>query len=343
MGGSRPSPSRRSAGCRCDPTIRPSSRGRGWSGTSTGSRCPTARWNWPGPTRRHRPSGCVATWACSSIPRRTGPCSSRGWRTTWISSVAAGLDAERLLADADRHRDDATGPGPASGHPVSPKRERVLVCRPAVPGRPGARSSRGSDVNDAAAAGELLHAPLVIEYRFMRTTGPVIGAFLTGLRDRRVLRHPRGRRSGRVPAGRVRPHHGRTPDRDGRGGLRGHGHLVDAGSPRPATASPWTARTRWRWCSSTAPTRPMLHAVDAPGPDAVSTGARVRIRWADERDGQITDIACFELDRRCRMSRGRPQHLDAARRALVPAPAQHPRPGGPTTTNRCSASASPRP
>ncbi|MEY2568981.1 MAG: hypothetical protein QOE35_3510, partial [Actinomycetota bacterium] len=28
---------------------------------------------------------------------------------------------------------------------------------------------------------ELLSAPLVIEYPFKRTTGPVIGAFLTGL------------------------------------------------------------------------------------------------------------------------------------------------------------------
>jgi uncharacterized OB-fold protein len=39
----------------------------------------------------------------------------------------------------------------------------------------------------------------------------------------------------------------------------------------------------------------MLHALDAPGPEAVSTGARVRIRWAEEPEGMITDIACFEL------------------------------------------------
>ena len=29
--------------------------------------------------------------------------------------------------------------------------------------------------------------------------------------------------------------------------------------------------------------------------DAVRTGARVRIRWAEERSGSITDIAAFEL------------------------------------------------
>ena len=30
---------------------------------------------------------------------------------------------------------------------------------------------------------EVLTAPLIIEYPFSRTTGPVIGAFLTGLRE----------------------------------------------------------------------------------------------------------------------------------------------------------------
>ncbi|NBM17453.1 OB-fold domain-containing protein, partial [Streptomyces sp. GC420] len=38
----------------------------------------------------------------------------------------------------------------------------------------------------------------------------------------------------------------------------------------------------------------LLHALDAPGPEAVRTGTRVRIRWAAERTGAITDIACFE-------------------------------------------------
>ena len=34
---------------------------------------------------------------------------------------------------------------------------------------------------------EALHAPLVLEYPFSRTTGPVIGRFLAGLRERIVL------------------------------------------------------------------------------------------------------------------------------------------------------------
>ena len=38
----------------------------------------------------------------------------------------------------------------------------------------------------------------------------------------------------------------------------------------------------------------MLHALDAGAIDRVSTGMRVRVRWAEETKGHISDIACFE-------------------------------------------------
>lgn len=148
-------------------------------------------------------------------------------------------------------------------------------------------------MNDVADDG-LLHAPLVIEYGFMRTTGPVIGAFLTALREQRVL------------------------------GIRGEDGRVVCPPVEydPTTGSPLTELvelgtegtiTSWSWVSNVrdgqALDRPhalamirldgadtsMLHAVDAPAAAAVSTGARVRIRWSDEPQGTITDIACFEL------------------------------------------------
>jgi uncharacterized OB-fold protein len=37
----------------------------------------------------------------------------------------------------------------------------------------------------------------------------------------------------------------------------------------------------------------LLHAVDAGDESAMSTGMRVRLQWADDREGAITDIACF--------------------------------------------------
>ncbi len=153
---------------------------------------------------------------------------------------------------------------------------------------------RGVNVNDVAAGDDLLHAPLVIEYGFMRTTGPVIGAFLTALQEHRVL------------------------------GIRGADGRVVCPPVEydPTTGAPLTEMvevgsegtiTSWSWVSQVRDGQPldrphalalvqldgadtsMLHVVDAAGPDAVATGARVRIRWADETEGTITDIACFEL------------------------------------------------
>jgi uncharacterized OB-fold protein len=40
---------------------------------------------------------------------------------------------------------------------------------------------------------------------------------------------------------------------------------------------------------------PLLHAVDAGTSEAISTGTRVHVHWADEPVGAITDIACFKL------------------------------------------------
>lgn len=140
---------------------------------------------------------------------------------------------------------------------------------------------------------EALTAPLVIEYPFTRTTGPVIGAFFTALREGFVV-------GIRAADGRV---------------------LVPPQEYDPVTSEPLTEVvevgtagevTSWSWCPEPIDGNPldhpfawvlvrldgadtsMLHALDVADPSAVSTGMRVRIRFADERVGEIRDIACFE-------------------------------------------------
>jgi uncharacterized OB-fold protein len=149
-------------------------------------------------------------------------------------------------------------------------------------------------VNDAATGSELLNAPLVIEYGFMRTTGPVIGAFLTALREQRVL-GIRGA-DGRVvcPPVEYDPSTGAPLT-----------EMIEVGTEGTITSWSWVAQLRegqpldrphaLAMIQLDGADTAMLHVVDAPGPEAVSTGARVRIRWADERQGLINDIACFEL------------------------------------------------
>jgi hypothetical protein len=38
-----------------------------------------------------------------------------------------------------------------------------------------------------------------------------------------------------------------------------------------------------------------LHAVDAGDASKISTGAKVKARWASERIGSIRDLVCFEV------------------------------------------------
>ena len=69
-----------------------------------------------------------------------------------------------------------------------------------------------------------------------------------------------------------------------------------AWEPNPDERQPLDTPFAWALVKLDGADTPMLHVVDAPGPEAIRTGSRVRIRWADEREGAITDIACFELE-----------------------------------------------
>jgi uncharacterized OB-fold protein len=62
----------------------------------------------------------------------------------------------------------------------------------------------------------------------------------------------------------------------------------------PIEGQPLTHPFAWALVKLDGADTSILHAVDAGSPDAMSTGMRVRVRWADERTGRIQDIACFE-------------------------------------------------
>lgn len=132
-----------------------------------------------------------------------------------------------------------------------------------------------------------------MELLYRRSLGPVVGAFLTGLRDRRVL-------GSRTAAGRVicppleyDPDSGDAVD-----------DLVEVGDRGTVTGWTWVAEPlpkhpldqpfAWATVQLDGADTAMVHALDASSIDDVSTGMRVQVRWADERTGHITDIACFE-------------------------------------------------
>jgi uncharacterized OB-fold protein len=143
------------------------------------------------------------------------------------------------------------------------------------------------------AQGEVLSAPLVLEYPFRRTVGPVQSAFLTGLREGVVLGIRTG--DGRVmcPPVEYDPVTGDELE-----------ELVTLGETGTVTTWSWEPEPRpnqpldrpfaWALIRLDGADTALLHAVDAGTPDRIRTGTNVRIKWADEREGAITDIAYFE-------------------------------------------------
>ena len=129
-----------------------------------------------------------------------------------------------------------------------------------------------------------------LEYPYTRTTGPVVGRFLTALRDGKIVGVRIGERV-------VVPPIEFDPDT---GESIGEPEYVEVGPGGTVVGSTWIAQ----------PTRkhpfqepfafalvlldgadtPMVHAVKAASPDAVRKGARVAAQFRDERKQAITDV-----------------------------------------------------
>lgn len=138
-----------------------------------------------------------------------------------------------------------------------------------------------------------LSAPVTVAFDYTRSTGPVLGRFLTGLRDGQLI-------GGRTSEGQVVVP---PPEFD---------PVTHAAIDDFVEVAPVGTVTSWTWVPEPVKHQPfdrpfafvlvqldgadvaMLHALDVSSPDEVSTGMRVQVRWAEERVGAITDIACFE-------------------------------------------------
>jgi uncharacterized OB-fold protein len=140
---------------------------------------------------------------------------------------------------------------------------------------------------------EPLAAPLTISFDYTRSLGPVLGRFASGLRDRRVL-GVRGS-DGRVyvPPVEYDPVTGQA--------LGDFVPVSSAGTVttwtwvrEPVAGQPFDRPFGWAMIKLDGADTALLHAVDVPSADDMHTGMRVRVRWADERGGDIHDIACFE-------------------------------------------------
>lgn len=137
-----------------------------------------------------------------------------------------------------------------------------------------------------------LSAPLNNAFDYTRSVGPTIGAFLTGLRRKQIT-------GGRGSDGRV---YVPPPEYDSVT-KEPITEFVDVGSsgtvvswswvPTPYDGQPLDRPFAYALIRLDGADTALLHAVDASSPDSMSTGMRVHARWAQERVGDIHDIAFF--------------------------------------------------
>ncbi|HEY3703099.1 MAG TPA: OB-fold domain-containing protein [Acidimicrobiales bacterium] len=139
---------------------------------------------------------------------------------------------------------------------------------------------------------DVLVAPNILEYPYTRTVGPVLGRFMTGLREGRIegVRAEDGRVL--VPPAEYDPVTSEALD-----------EFVEVGQAGVVTTWAWVNEPRanqpldrpfaWALIRLDGADTALLHAVDAGDEARMSTGMRVRVKWRAERAGEIQDIACF--------------------------------------------------
>lgn len=141
---------------------------------------------------------------------------------------------------------------------------------------------------------EPLSAELRAGFDYTRSLGGLLSAFMTGLRDRRIL-GVRGS-DGRVlvPVTEYDPVDGKPlaelVDLPGTGTVTSWSWMAD-----PLEGQPLDEPFAWAMITLDGADTAMLHAV-ACDEDTIHSGLRVRPRWAQQTTGTIRDIVCFEPD-----------------------------------------------
>lgn len=142
---------------------------------------------------------------------------------------------------------------------------------------------------------DVLRAPHVLEFPYKRSVGPIIGGFLTGLRDGQIL-------GARTKSGRVIvPPTEYDPDTS----EEVEPELVEVGPSGVVKSWCWTDHPHsdqplgkpfaWALVQLDGADTAMLHALDAGSADKCETGMRVTAKFRSDADrvGRIQDIECF--------------------------------------------------
>jgi uncharacterized OB-fold protein len=138
-----------------------------------------------------------------------------------------------------------------------------------------------------------LKQDFTLSFDYTRSTGPIIGRFLTELRDRRIVGIRLSDGQVAVPPLEFDPVTAEALS-----------EIVPVKQTGVVTSWCWVHHPRekhplrqpfaWALIRLDGADYPMAHAVDAGKKEHMRTGLKVRARWVKETKGLITDIECFE-------------------------------------------------
>jgi len=141
---------------------------------------------------------------------------------------------------------------------------------------------------------EVLHQAFELGYTYTRSTGPVVGRFLTELKKRQIVGIKAS--DGRV----IVPPMEYDPDT-----AEELSEFVEVGQQGEVVSFAWVKEPReahpldkpfaWAMIKLDGADVPMIHCVAADEESAITTGCKVQAVWADETIGFMTDIRYFEL------------------------------------------------
>ena len=141
---------------------------------------------------------------------------------------------------------------------------------------------------------EILNQAFELGFTYTRSTGPVVGRFLTELRDRNIVGIKAS--DGRVVVPPMEYDPNTAEELSELVEVGQEGEIVSwAWISEPREAHPSDTPFAWAMIKLDGADVPMIHWVRADAESDVSTGARVRAVWAEETIGFITDINGFEL------------------------------------------------
>lgn len=141
---------------------------------------------------------------------------------------------------------------------------------------------------------DVLSQAFELGFTYTRSTGPVVGRFLTGLRERKIfgIRASDGRII--VPPMEYDPQTAAALEEFVEVGQQGE--IVSwCWVSRPLASHPLDKPFAWAMIRLDGADVPMIHCVAAAAESDLGTGARVQVVWADTTRGFITDIRFFEL------------------------------------------------